>query len=219
MVVDLQKEGECNMSRYTGPKCRKCRQYGMVLCTKPANKCAWERRKSPPGDKSPLSQRRRPSEYGMQLKEKQKARFMYGLVEKQFRNYFKKAISTPGITGDNLMSLLEQRLDNVVYRLGFADSRHQARQIINHGHIQVDEQKVNSPSYQVKIGQKISWTEKSKKSKLQSIIKAESGKNAIVPNWLKVDTTKLEGEAVASPSADDFDPNIDRMQIIEYYSR
>ena len=90
MVVDLQKEGECDMSRYTGPKCRKCRQYGMVLCTKPANKCAWERRKSPPGDKSPLSQRRRPSEYGMQLKEKQKARFMYGLVEKQFRNYFKK---------------------------------------------------------------------------------------------------------------------------------
>ena len=207
------------MSRYTGPKCRKCRQYGMVLCGKPANKCAWERRKSPPGDKSPLSQRRRPSEYGMQLKEKQKARFMYGLVEKQFRNYFKQAISKPGITGDNLMSLLEHRLDNVVYRLGFADTRQQARQVINHGHIQVDSKKVSSPSYQVQIGEKISWTEKSKKSKLQDIIKSESGKNAIIPNWLKVDTSKLEGEAIGSPNSDDFDPNIDRMQIIEYYSR
>ena len=167
----------------------------MVLCTKPANKCAWERRKSPPGDKSPLSQRRRPSEYGMQLKEKQKARFMYGLVEKQFRNYFKKAISTPGITGDNLMSLLEQRLDNVVYRLGFADSRHQARQIINHGHIQVDEQKVNSPSYQVKIGQKISWTEKSKKSKLQNIIKSESCLLYTSPSPRDLSTSRMPSSA------------------------
>ena len=207
------------MSRYTGPKCRKCRQYGMVLCGKPANKCAWERRKSPPGDKSPMSQRRRPSEYGMQLKEKQKARFMYGIVEKQFRNYFKKAIIKPGVSGDNLMSLLEHRLDNVIYRLGFADTRQQARQVINHGHIRVNDIKVSSPSYQIKIGEKISWAEKSKKSKLLNIIKAESGKNAIVPNWLKIDTSNSIGEAVASPNAEDFDPNIDRMQIIEYYSR
>jgi len=207
------------MSRYTGPKCRKCRQYGMVLCGKPANKCAWERRKSPPGDKSPMSQRRRPSEYGIQLKEKQKARFMYGIVEKQFRNYFKKAIIKPGVSGDNLMSLLEHRLDNVIYRLGFADSRQQARQVINHGHIRVNDIKVSSPSYQITIGEKISWTEKSKKSKLLNIIKAESGKNAIVPTWLKIDTSNSIGEAVASPNAEDFDPNIDRMQIIEYYSR
>ncbi len=207
------------MSRYTGPKCRKCRQYGMVLCGKPTNKCAWERRKSPPGDKSPMSQRRRPSEYGMQLKEKQKARFMYGIVEKQFRNYFKKAIIKSGVSGDNLMSLLEHRLDNVIYRLGFADTRQQARQVINHGHIRVNDIKVSSPSYQIKIGEKISWTEKSKKSKLLNIIKAESGKNAIVPNWLKIDTSNSIGEAVASPNAEDFDPNIDRMQIIEYYSR
>ena len=117
------------------------------------------------------------------------------------------------------MSLLEHRLDNVVYRLGFADTRQQARQVINHGHIQVDSKKVSSPSYQVQIGEKISWTEKSKKSKLQDIIKSESGKNAIIPNWLKVDTSKLEGEAIGSPNSDDFDPNIDRMQIIEYYSR
>ncbi len=191
----------------------------MVLCGKPTNKCAWERRKSPPGDKSPMSQRRRPSEYGMQLKEKQKARFMYGIVEKQFRNYFKKAIIKSGVSGDNLMSLLEHRLDNLIYRLGFADTRQQARQVINHGHIRVNDIKVSSPSYQIKIGEKISWTEKSKKSKLLNIIKAESGKNAIVPNWLKIDTSNSIGEAVASPNAEDFDPNIDRMQIIEYYSR
>jgi small subunit ribosomal protein S4 len=191
----------------------------MVLCGKPTNKCAWERRKSPPGDKSPMSQRRRPSEYGMQLKEKQKARFMYGIVEKQFRNYFKKAIIKSGVSGDNLMSLLEHRLDNVIYRLGFADTRQQARQVINHGHIRVNDIKVSSPSYQIKIGEKISWTEKSKKSKLLNIIKAESGKNAIVPNWLKIDTSNSIGEAVASPNAEDFDPNIDIKQIIEYYSR
>ena len=207
------------MSRYTGPKCRKCRQYGMVLCGKPANKCGWERRKSPPGDRSVLSQRRRPSEYAMQLKEKQKARFMYGIVEKQFRNYYKTAIRKPGISGDNLLTLLELRLDNVIFRLGFSDTRQQARQIITHGHITVNEKKVHSPSYQIKIGDKIGWQEKTKKTKLLNIIKAESGKNAIVPSWLKVDTTSNTGEAVSSPSADDFDPNIDRMQIVEYYSR
>ena len=204
------------MARYTGPRARICRRLGFAAFESP--KFSSIRKSYAPGQHG-SNLRTKLSNYGIQLREKQRIKYLYGVLEKQFRNYFKKAISTPGITGDNLMSLLEQRLDNVVYRLGFADSRNQARQIINHGHIQVDEQKVNSPSYQVKIGQKISWTEKSKKSKLQSIIKSESGKNAIVPNWLKVDTTKLEGEAVASPSADDFDPNIDRMQIIEYYSR
>jgi small subunit ribosomal protein S4 len=191
----------------------------MVLCGKPANKCAWERRKSPPGDRSVLSQRRRPSEYAIQLKEKQKARFMYGIVEKQFRNYYKTAVRKPGISGDNLMSLLELRLDNVIYRLGFADTRQQARQVISHGHISVNEKKVNSPSYQIKTGDKITWQEKTKKTNLLNIIKSESGKNAIIPNWLKVDTTSNTGEAISTPSSDDFDPNIDRMQIVEYYSR
>ena len=191
----------------------------MVLCGKPANKCAWEKRKSPPGDRSKLSQRRRPSEYGIQLKEKQKARFMYGIVEKQFRNYYKTAIKKQGISGDNLMTLLELRLDNVIYRLGFADTRQQARQVITHGHISVNEKKVNSPSYQIKTGDKIRWQEKTNKTNLLKIIKSESGKNAIIPNWLKVDTTSNIGEAVSSPSSDNFDPNIDRMQIVEYYSR
>ena len=144
---------------------------------------------------------------------------MYGIVEKQFRNYYKTAIRKPGISGDNLLTLLELRLDNVIYRLGFSDTRQQARQIITHGHISVNEKKVHSPSYQIKIGDKIGWQEKTKKTNLLNIIKAESGKNAIVPNWLKVDTTSNTGEAVSSPSADDFDPNIDRMQIVEYYSR
>ena len=117
------------------------------------------------------------------------------------------------------MTLLELRLDNVIYRLGFADTRQQARQIISHGHISVNEKKVKSPSYQIKTGDKITWQDKTKKTNLLNIIKSESGKNAIIPNWLKVDTSSNTGEAISTPSSDDFDPNIDRMQIIEYYSR
>ena len=116
------------MARYTGLKCRNCRRFGMKLCSKPATKCAWERRKSPPGVQS--TRRRRTTEYGIQLREKQKARAIYGILERQFRNYYMKASKLDGVTGDLLLQFLESRLDNVVYRIGFADSREQARQFV-----------------------------------------------------------------------------------------
>jgi len=207
------------MARYTGPICKNCRRFGMKLCSKPAGKCAWERRKSAPGDKSTQQRRRRISEYGTQLREKQKARAIYGVLERQFRNYYKKATRLQGVTGDRLLQLLESRLDNVVYRLGFADSRRQSRQIVNHGHIQVNGKKVNIPSYQVKAGDRISWREQSKKTGLFEIVSNGMGANSIIPSWLNVDSDKAVGEVVSMPRTSDVELTIDTRQIVEYYSR
>jgi small subunit ribosomal protein S4 len=191
----------------------------MKLCSKPAGKCAWERRKSAPGDKSTQQRRRRISEYGTQLREKQKARAIYGVLERQFRNYYKKATRLEGVTGDRLLQLLESRLDNVVYRLGFADSRPQSRQIVGHGHIQVNGKKVNIPSYQVKAGDRISWREQSKKTGLFEIVSNGMGANSIIPSWLNVDSDKAVGEVVSLPRSSDVELTIDTRQIVEYYSR
>jgi len=191
----------------------------MKLCSKPAGKCAWERRKSAPGDKSTQQRRRRISEYGTQLREKQKARAIYGVLERQFRNYYKKATRLEGVTGDRLLQLLESRLDNVVYRLGFADSRRQSRQIVGHGHIQVNGKKVNIPSYQVKAGDRISWREQSKKTGLFEIVSNGMGANSIIPSWLHVDSDKAVGEVVSMPRTSDVELTIDTRQIVEYYSR
>ena len=207
------------MARYTGPKCKNCRRFGMKLCSKPAGKCAWERRKSAPGDKSPQQRRRRISEYGTQLREKQKARAIYGVFERQFRNYYKKASRLDGVTGDRLLQLLESRLDNVVYRLGFADSRPQSRQIVGQGHIQVNGKKVNIPSYQVKAGDRISWREQSKKTGLFEIVSAGMGSNSVIPSWLNVDSDKHIGEVVTVPGINEVELAIDTRQIVEYYSR
>jgi small subunit ribosomal protein S4 len=207
------------MARYTGPICKNCRRFGMKLCSKPAGKCAWERRKSAPGDKSTQQRRRRISEYGTQLREKQKARAIYGVLERQFRNYYKKATRLEGVTGDRLLQLLESRLDNVVYRLGFADSRRQSRQIVGHGHIQVNGKKVNIPSYQVKAGDRISWREQSKKTGLFEIVSNGMGANSIIPSWLNVDSDKAVGEVVSMPRSSDVELTIDTRQIVEYYSR
>tara|TARA_B100000700_G_C15057882_1_gene863912 strand:+ start:5505 stop:6083 length:579 start_codon:yes stop_codon:yes gene_type:complete len=191
----------------------------MKLCSKPSGKCAWERRKSQPGDKSTQQRRRRISEYGTQLREKQKARAIYGVLERQFRNYYKKASRLEGVTGDRLLQLLETRLDNVVYRLGFADSRPQSRQIVGHGHIQVNGKKVNIPSYQVKAGDRISWREQSKKTGLFEIVSNGMGSNSVVPSWLNVDSDKAVGEIVSLPRTSDVELAIDTRQIVEYYSR
>jgi small subunit ribosomal protein S4 len=191
----------------------------MKLCSKPAGKCAWERRKSAPGDKSTQQRRRRISEYGTQLREKQKARAIYGVLERQFRNYYKKATRLEGVTGDRLLQLLESRLDNVVYRLGFADSRRQSRQIVSHCHIQVNGKKVNIPSYQVKAGDRISWREQSKKTGLFEIVSNGMGANSIIPSWLNVDSDKAVGEVVSMPRSSDVELTIDTRQIVEYYSR
>ena len=207
------------MARYTGPICKNCRRFGMKLCSKPAGKCAWERRKSAPGDKSTQQRRRRISEYGTQLREKQKARAIYGVLERQFRNYYKKATRLEGVTGDRLLQLLESRLDNVVYRLGFADSRRQSRQIVGHGHIQVNGKKVNIPSYQVKAGDRISWREQSKKTGLFEIVSNGMGANSIIPSWLNVDSDKAVGEVVSMPRSSDVELTIDTRQIVEYYTR
>jgi small subunit ribosomal protein S4 len=191
----------------------------MKLCSKPAGKCAWERRKSAPGDKSTQQRRRRISEYGTQLREKQKARAIYGVLERQFRNYYKKATRLEGVTGDRLLQLLESRLDNVVYRLGFADSRRQSRQIVSHCHIQVNGKKVNIPSYQVKAGDRISWREQSKKTGLFEIVSNGMGANSVIPSWLNVDSDKAVGEVVSMPRSSDVELTIDTRQIVEYYSR
>jgi small subunit ribosomal protein S4 len=191
----------------------------MKLCSKPSGKCAWERRKSAPGDKSTQQRRRRISEYGTQLREKQKARAIYGVLERQFRNYYKKASRLEGVTGDRLLQLLESRLDNVVYRLGFSDSRPQSRQIVGHGHIQVNGKKVNIPSYQVKAGDRISWREQSRKTGLFQIVSNGMGANSVIPSWLNVDSDKAVGEVVSLPKTSDVELSIDTRQIGEFYSR
>jgi small subunit ribosomal protein S4 len=191
----------------------------MKLCSKPSGKCAWERRKSAPGDKSTQQRRRRISEYGTQLREKQKAKAIYGVLERQFRNYYKKASRLEGVTGDRLLQLLESRLDNVVYRLGFADSRPQSRQIVGHGHVQVNGKKVNIPSYQVKAGDRISWRDQSKKTGLFEIVSNGMGANSVIPSWLNVDSDKAVGEVVTLPKSSDVELSIDTRQIVEFYSR
>ncbi|MCX8277950.1 MAG: 30S ribosomal protein S4 [Dehalococcoidia bacterium] len=207
------------MARYTGPKCKNCRRFGMKLCSKPSGKCAWERRKSAPGDKSTQQRRRRISEYGTQLREKQKAKAIYGVLERQFRNYYRKASRLEGVTGDRLLQLLESRLDNVVYRLGFADSRPQSRQIVGHGHVQVNGRKVDIPSYQVKAGDRISWRDQSKKTGLFEIVSNGMGANSVIPSWLNVDSDKAVGEVVSLPKSSDVELSIDTRQIVEFYSR
>src|SRR3989304_1922286 len=152
------------MARYTGPVCRLCRRYGDKLmlkgerCSSP--KCAFEKRPTPPGERSP--RRRRISDRALQLREKQKARRSYGVMEQQFRRYYKEAVRRPGVTGENLLSLLEMRLDNTIYGLGFADSRSQARQIVRHGHIVLNGRKTDVPSCQGRVGDVIGWEGSSK---------------------------------------------------------
>lgn len=208
------------MARYTGPVCRLCRRQGEKLMLKGARcttrKCALERRKLPPGQQRP--RRRKISDRGLQLKEKQKARQSYGLLERQFRRHFTEAEKRPGITGENLLQILEMRLDNVVYRLGFADSRRQARQIVRHGHITLNGRKTDIPSCVVKVGDAIAWSEKSTTAEYYKTV-AEQIADKIVPNWLSLDREKLSGEVLAAPSRSDIDLSIDEKLIVEYYSR
>jgi small subunit ribosomal protein S4 len=162
--------------------------------------------------------RRKESEYGMQLREKQKAKFIYGVLEKQFRGYFKRAKSMPGVTGENLMMILETRLDNVVYRLGFAKTRREARQIVTHGHIQVNGTRVDIPSFRVRPGDLVSVRAKSKE--LLVIKSALVSNEAVqVPAWLEVDIEKLQGSVIALPQRDQLDFDINEQLIVELYSK
>jgi len=206
------------MARYTDANCRLCRREGQKLFLKGDRcygaKCALERKNYAPGQHGQM--RKKSSEYGLQLREKQKAKRFYGLQETQFHNLFEKAESKKGVTGDNLLILLESRLDNAVYRLGFASSRKEARQLIVHSHFTVNGHKVNSPGMEVKAGDVIKVKEKSANSPKFKEIKEMQ---ITVPSWLSVDVDKLEGKVVALPTRADIDTPIAEHLIVELYSK
>src|SRR4030042_1974696 len=209
------------MARYTEAICRLCRRNGEKLFLKGARcftpKCAIDKRPKPPGQTTGR-RRRRFSDRALQLREKQKARYTYGILERQFRKTFEIAEKQAGITGDNLLVLLERRLDNVVYRLGFADSRSQARQLVLHGHIMLNGKKADIPSSFVKEGDTIGWREGSKKNEYFKIL-AESIESKNVLNWLSLDRQNMVGQVITLPTPDQVDAKFDGKAVIEYYSR
>jgi small subunit ribosomal protein S4 len=206
------------MSRYTDANCKLCRREGQKLFLKGercySSKCAIERRNYAPGQHGQA--RKKMSDYGTQLREKQKAKRFYGVQETQFRNLFEKAARRPGITGENLMVYLETRLDNVVFRLGFASSRKEARQLVNHGHFTVNGVKVNIPSFAVKAGDVIKVKEKSTNSPKFKEVKEMT---ITVPSWMTVDVEKLEGKVLSIPTRAEIDTPIAEHLIVELYSK
>jgi small subunit ribosomal protein S4 len=208
------------MARYTGPDCRVCRRHGEKLFLKGERcmgpKCAIERRNYPPGPRS--TRRRKVSDRGLQLREKQKARYAYGVLEKQFRLYYEAASRRPGITGENLVRLLEQRLDNVVHRLGWADSRDQARQVVRHGHITLNGRKTDIPSAQVKLGDAIGWTAGGRTTEYFKV-RQDSVQAMAPPGWLQIDREAMAGRVIGVPVRADADRTFDESVIVEYYSR
>ena len=206
------------MARYTDANCKLCRREGQKLFLKGercySTKCAIERRNYAPGQHGQA--RKKQSEYGLQLREKQKAKRVYGVPETQFRNTFEKAENKKGQTGENLMIALETRLDNVVFRLGFAASRKEARQLVTHGHFTVNGKKANIPSMEVKAGDVIKVKEKSQSSPKFKELKEMS---ITVPSWMTVDVEKLEGKVVAMPRREDIDTPIAEHLIVELYSK
>ena len=208
------------MARYTGSVCRQCRREGTKLFLKGdrcySDKCAVTKRHTPPGMHG--QGRRKQSEYGIQLREKQKVRRAYGVLESQFRKYYDVAANMRGVTGDNMLELLERRLDNVAYRLNFGDSRPMARQMVTHGHIRVNGKKVDIASYQVKVGDTISLREKSRDLEYFKGLR-EQGASRTIPKWLEFDAESLTGKVVALPQRDDIDYEVAEHLIVELYSK
>ena len=206
------------MARYTGATCRLCRREGMKLFLKGdrcfTDKCAFVRRSYAPGQHG--ANKKKISNYGVQLREKQKARRIYGVLEGQFRTYYEKAEHIKGITGENLLKLLEMRLDNVVYRLGYGASRNEARQLVTHGHFLVNGKKVDIPSYSVKAGDVITVKEKSRASELFKTF-AENPKS--LPKWLSGDVATFTGKVEAIPAREDIDVPVNETLIVELYSK
>ncbi len=206
------------MAKLIGPDCRQCRREGCKLflkgerCT--SKKCAMERRPVVPGQHG--AARKRVTQYGTQLREKQKVKRAYGVLEKQFREYYEEAERMKGVTGENMLSLIERRLDNVVYRMGIGSSRSESRQIVNHGHITVNGKRVNIPSYSVKVGDVIAIKENKRDLEM---FKALKGMKIVMPKWLEFNSEKLEGKVLALPKREDIDLNIQEHLIIELYSR
>jgi len=208
------------MARYTGPVCRQCRREGMKLFLKGdrclTGKCSVDRRPSAPGQHGAANKKLK--EYGMQLREKQKARRFYGVQEVQFKNYFAKADRAKGVTGENLLSLLESRLDNVVYRMGMAESRKEARQLVLHSHFRLNGKKVSIPSIIVKVGDVISLREASRSSeKIKELI--EGLDTRLAPKWLDVDKANVTAAVTALPARDDVDFPFEEHLIVELYSK
>ena len=197
-----------------------CRRAGEKLFLKGDRcytaRCAFERRRTTPGDQS--RRRRRPSDYGVHLLEKQKAKYIYGVFESQFRRYMADAFNSPGVTGLNLLRSLERRFDNVIFLLGFAESRKQARQMVNHGHFRINGSKTDIPAYQVRVGDEISWKESTKstdyfKERTEGIPKRP------VPAWLDLNQSEMSGRVMSLPADEDLKQTIDSRLIVEFYSR
>jgi len=208
------------MARYSAAVCRLCRRSSdklMLKGNKCVTKCTLDKRSRPPGS-AQYGRPRRLSDRGVQLREKQKIRYSYGMMERQFRRFFAHASRQRGITGDNMLSLLERRLDNVVYRLGFADSRPQARQLVGHGHITVNGVKTDISSFIVKEGDVIAWHEGSIKNEYyKALQKTIEGK--ATPSWLELDRSKLTGKVTSMPTPDDIEAKFDASAVVEFYSR
>jgi len=210
------------MARYRGAVCKLCRREGVKLFLKGdrcySNKCSIEKGASLPGKDAKTARVKKLSTYGIRLREKQKLRKYYGLLERQFKNYFQKAERKKGITGENLLELLERRLDNIVYRFGLTKSRAQARQLILHSHILVNEKKVNIPSYQVNINDVIEVREKDKN--ITDIKEIKEGKIEInIPSWLEFDAKTLKGKIIKFPSKEELNLPVEEKLVVEYYSR
>jgi len=208
------------MARYTGPVCRLCRREGTKLyikgerCYSP--KCAFEHRPDPPGPRSRF--RKKPTAYGLQLREKHKARRIYGVLEKQFRAYYRKATRIRGISGEILLQLLERRLDNTVFRMGLGSSRAEARQLVRHGHFTVNGRRVDIPSFQVRVGTEIAVHEASRNVPRFKEL-AGVGSQRGVPQWLEVNHEEMKGRVVRLPQREDVDAPLQEHLIIELYSR
>ncbi|MGQ9516187.1 MAG: 30S ribosomal protein S4 [Anaerolineae bacterium] len=211
------------MARYTGPVCKLCRREGQKLYLKGercyTSKCAFERRSYPAGQHGPNQRwRRKESDFAIQLREKQRARRIYGVLERQFRRYFEEAERLPGLTGANLLALLESRLDNVVFRMGLADSRSQARQLVQHGHITLNGRKTNIPSALVKPGDVVSITERARRltyfrERMEHLMKHQP------PEWLSLDAQRVAAKVLEVPRREQIDVRLNEQLIVEYYSR
>ena len=208
------------MARYSESVCRICRREGAKLYFKGTRcytkKCSFERRPSPPGQHG--VRRRKVGEFGLQLREKQKVRKTYGVLERQFRNYFIDADSRPGVTGENLLRHLELRLDNVVYRMGFAPSRPAARQLVGHGHFAVNGRPTNVPSYQLRPGDRVEVRESHRSREPFKLVK-ETLKSHQAPEWVSVDAANLAGQVTDLPRRDQMPLDLNEQLVVEYYSR
>ena len=213
------------MARYTGPVCKLCRREGEKLFLKGARcmspKCSFERRSYAPGQhgKDAQFRRGRGSDYALQLREKQKARRVYGVLERQFRRYFGEALRRSGLTGSNLLSILETRLDNVVFRMGWADSRSHARQLVQHGHFVVNGRRTNIPSYLVVPGDEIVVRDGSRQRAYFKELKSYMSDRSAAPEWLAVDSAAMKGTVLRMPERRDIDLALNEQLIVEYYSR